>query len=121
MAGGAFFIMAIMLFVLLVSAAGAAFVSIVAVVLASNSRTRATGFWVFLIATVGVVATDIFVAVLRLNPSWLDRLPRATQIFLAPFDWSFISPAPVFAFLSSSLFGFACAGGAAALVAVVIR
>jgi len=120
MAEGAFFIMAVMLLVLLLSVAGVVVIAVVAAVLVGNSGTRAMGLRIFLVGLVGTVITDLLVLMARSNPSVLDRLPRPAQIFLVPFDWAFISPAPIFAYAASSLSGFACAGGAAALVVVLI-
>ena len=120
MADGAFFIMAIMLLVLLLSAAGSAVVAILAAILAGNSKPRSMTLLILLVGGVGMLLTDILVFIARMNPSASDHLPRAAQILLIPFDWSFISSAPAFAFISASLFGFAWAGSAAALVALVI-
>lgn len=123
MAEGAFFIMGAMLLLLALSAAGFLAAVIFATILAAKPTTRALGLRIFLAGGIGILLTDVAVAIARTDPSALDQLahvPYVVQILVAPLTWAFIMPIPAFAFVASSLFGFAWGGGIAALVAAFV-
>lgn len=88
-----------MLMLLVLSATGTLAIIVFAAFLATKPNTRSIGLRIFLVGGVGILLSNIFV--LGLNSPARNAFPN-------------------FAFIGASLFGFVCAGGVAALVAIVV-
>ena len=119
MADHAFFIMAGMLLVTVLSAGACLAVAIFALALVARPSTRAIGLGVILAAMAGIAVTDSLVFIARTDPSATDQFPELVRLLISPLTWAFLVPRPAFAYTASTFFGFAWAGGIALLVATI--
>src|ERR1041384_3209808 len=94
MADYAFFEMAAVLLLLVLSRAGVVAIVIFIAILATKPNTRSIGLRIFLDGVVGILVTDIFVVIARANPAVVDHLPHAVQIVIMPLVWAFFRPSP---------------------------
>jgi hypothetical protein len=84
MADYAFFIMAGMLLVTVLSAGPCLVVTVFALVLIARPGTRAIGLAVLLAEIAGIALTDSLVLIVRTNPSATDQLPELVRLLTSP-------------------------------------
>ncbi len=118
MADYAFCIMVGMLVMAILSAGGALAVAVFAAILVAKPNTRRVGIRILLAGLLGVLLTDSLVFLARENPAAIEHLPQWTWFLSTPFIWAFLTPRPALAYATSSIFGFAWAGGVGSLVAI---